>query len=61
MASGEPLTKAYVMEVFKLMDEGKWPEFLSHVHESVDWTIKGTHPLAGRYDSRKAFQVIDSA
>lgn len=51
------LTKQYVSELFHNLETGQAPDFLSRVADNVDWTIKGTHPLAGHYTSRKAFQV----
>ena len=53
----QPLTSEYVKHVFKGLEEGKGADFLHYVPERVDWTVKGTHPLAGRYASRQAFQV----
>ena len=53
----EPLTSECVKHVFKGLEEVKGADFLHYVSESVDWTIKGTHNLAGRYTSRQAFQV----
>jgi ketosteroid isomerase-like protein len=29
--------------------------FFAHVADDVDWTVMGTHPLAGRYRSRDAY------
>ncbi len=29
--------------------------FFVHVADDVDWTVMGTHPLAGRYHSKAAF------
>jgi ketosteroid isomerase-like protein len=29
--------------------------FWARVAEDVDWTVEGTHPLAGRYHSKKEF------
>lgn len=31
------------------------PAFFERVADDVDWTVEGTHPLAGRYTSKKAF------
>jgi uncharacterized protein len=31
------------------------PEFWSRVADDVDWTVKGTHPLAGRYQIKTEF------
>jgi hypothetical protein len=43
----------------KLQDPQNQPEFWAHVADDVDWTVKGTHPLAGRYTDEAAF--IDAA
>ena len=53
----QPLTSEHVKHVFKGLEEGKGADFLQYVSETVDWTVKGTHPLAGRYTNRQAFQV----
>jgi ketosteroid isomerase-like protein len=29
--------------------------FFDHVADNVDWTVEGTHPLAGRYLNKQAF------
>jgi ketosteroid isomerase-like protein len=29
--------------------------FFEHVADDVDWTVEGTHPLAGRYLGKQAF------
>jgi uncharacterized protein len=31
------------------------PQFWNRVAEDVDWTVEGTHPLAGRYHSKPEF------
>ena len=36
----------------KLQDPATQPEFWARVADNVDWTVKGTHPLAGRYHSK---------
>ena len=51
------LTKQYVTDLFHNLETGQAAEFVSHIADNVDWTIKGTHPLAGHYSSKKAFQV----
>ena len=35
----------------KLQEPGTQREFWAHVADDVDWTVEGTHPLAGRYRS----------
>ncbi|MET7856493.1 nuclear transport factor 2 family protein [Streptomyces sp. NPDC005318] len=39
----------------RLQDPTTQPEFWARVADDVDWTVEGTHPLAGRYHSKKAF------
>jgi ketosteroid isomerase-like protein len=39
----------------KLEDPGTQPEFWARVSDDVDWTVQGTHPLAGRYRSKLKF------
>jgi len=39
----------------KLADPQSQPEFWAHVAEDVDWTVEGTHPLAGRYNDKARF------
>jgi hypothetical protein len=39
----------------KLADPQGQPEFWAHVADDVDWTVEGTHPLAGRYDDKAKF------
>jgi len=43
-----------VVELFgKLKDDSD--AFFAHVADDVDWTVMGTHPLAGRYRSKRDF------
>ena len=51
----QPLSTAYVREIFKDLESGDGKGFFDHVLDSVDWTVEGTHPLAGRYDSKSEF------
>jgi ketosteroid isomerase-like protein len=39
----------------KLQSPETQPEFWDRVAEDVDWTVEGTHPLAGRYHSKQDF------
>lgn len=37
------------------MVQGDGAEFFAQVADDVDWTVMGTHPLAGRYRSKADF------
>ena len=52
-----PLTMQQVAQIFQHIEAGRVAEFLKHVDDQVDWTVQGTHPLAGHYTSKKDFQV----
>jgi len=49
------ITHEQVRAIFKPLETGDPVKFFAHVAEDVDWTVMGTHPLAGRYRSRAAF------
>ena len=49
------ITQERVREILKGLENGEGSAFFQHVAENVDWTVMGTHPLAGRYLSKKAF------
>ena len=38
-----------VREIFKGLENGDGAAFFAHVADDVDWTVMGTHPLAGHY------------
>jgi ketosteroid isomerase-like protein len=44
-----------VRDIFKGLESGDGAAFFDHVADNVDWTVEGTHPLAGHYFSKKAF------
>lgn len=44
-----------VRQIFEGLETGDGAAFFQHVAEDVDWTVMGTHPLAGHYSSKKAF------
>jgi uncharacterized protein len=44
-----------VRQIFEGLERGDGAAFFQHVAEDVDWTVMGTHPLAGHYASKKAF------
>src|SRR5580692_8259541 len=45
----------YVREIFSALEHGNGAAFFDHVADDVDWTVMGTHPLAGRYTSKEQF------
>ena len=49
------ITHESVREIFKGLENGDGDAFFQHVADNVDWTVMGTHPLAGHYLSKKAF------
>jgi ketosteroid isomerase-like protein len=49
------ITQDRVREIFRGLEAGDGDAFFSHVAEDVDWTVMGTHPLAGRYHSKAEF------
>jgi uncharacterized protein len=49
------ITPERVREIFKGLEKGDGADFFKHVADDVDWTVMGTHPLAGHYPSKKAF------
>ena len=49
------ITHESVREIFKGPENGEGSAFFQHVADNVDWTVMGTHPLAGHYLSKKAF------
>ena len=50
------LSDDYVLETFKGLENGDGAAFFERVADDVDWTVMGTHPLAGHYQSKKAFR-----
>src|SRR5271170_7563218 len=49
------ITHERVREIFEGLESGDGSAFFQHVAENVDWTVMGTHPLAGHYLSKEAF------
>ena len=49
------ITTERVREIFKGLEKGDGAAFFEHVADDVDWTVLGTHPLAGHYRSKKSF------
>jgi hypothetical protein len=50
-----PTDDAYVREPFTKLENGDGAAFFDHVDDKVDWTVEGTHPLAGHYRSKADF------
>jgi uncharacterized protein len=44
-----------VREMFKGLEKGDGAAFFEQVADDVDWSVMGTHPLAGHYHSKKDF------
>lgn len=44
-----------VREIFRELEQGDGGSFFAHVADDVDWTVMGTHPLAGNYSSKADF------
>ena len=38
------------------METGNFKDTFKHVSRDVDWTVMGTHPIAGRYTTLEDFQ-----
>ena len=51
------IDEAKVRAVFSGLEHGDGDAFFAHVAQTVDWTVMGTHPLAGRYLSKDAFRA----
>lgn len=52
-----PLTDDDVRRLFRPLEAGDGEAFFAHVAETVDWTVMGAHPLAGRYRSKAEFRA----
>jgi uncharacterized protein len=46
-----------VRRIFAHLESGSGDRFFDHVADAVDWTVEGTHPLAGRYRSKADFRA----
>jgi ketosteroid isomerase-like protein len=44
-----------VREIFQGLEHGDGDGFFAHVADDVDWTVMGTHPLAGHYRCKADF------
>jgi uncharacterized protein len=45
----------YVESLFANLENGKSDAFFEHVADNVNWTVMGTHPLAGNYHTKADF------
>ena len=45
----------YVESLFANLENGKSGAFFEHVADDVNWTVMGTHPLAGTYPTKADF------
>ena len=51
----------FVRRIFAGLEHGDGAAFFEHVADDVDWTVMGTHPLAGRYKSKAEFTAATFA
>jgi ketosteroid isomerase-like protein len=49
------LQASYVKSLFANLENGRSEAFFEHVAEDVNWTVMGTHPLAGTYHTKADF------
>jgi len=49
------ITPDRVRQIFKGLESGDGGAFFASVADYVDWTVMGTHPLAGHYRSKADF------
>lgn len=49
------ITIENVRSLFASLEKGNSEEFFQHVATNVEWTVMGTHPLAGTYHDRDLF------
>jgi ketosteroid isomerase-like protein len=49
------MTPDRIRQIFKALETGDGADFFAHVADDVDWTVMGTHPLAGQYHSKTAY------
>jgi len=49
------ISEEYVKELFDFLKTGETDKFFSNVSDDVNWTVMGTHPLAGNYHTKQDF------
>ena len=52
-----PISAEVVRKIFAHLETGSGNQFFAHVAEDVEWTVQGTHPLAGHYTSKQDFHA----
>jgi hypothetical protein len=50
------INRELVQGIFAKLASDTPNDFFDHVADGVSWDVLGTHPLAGHYDSKKAFR-----
>jgi ketosteroid isomerase-like protein len=50
------VTEAQVRALFAHLESGDGDRFFAAVADDVQWTVMGTHPLAGEYRSKERFR-----
>ena len=51
------ITREYVQNLFHFLETDDNSHFFDKVADDVNWTVMGTHPLAGTYHSKTDFIV----
>jgi ketosteroid isomerase-like protein len=46
---------SYVKNLFANLEHGNSDAYFEHVADDVNWTVMGTHPLAGNYHTKADF------
>lgn len=54
-AAGKYPDKNEITKLFNAFSQGNYTVFFSRVAPDVNWTMMGTHPLAGQYHNRTIF------
>jgi len=49
------ISQVEVRNLFHHLQVNESEKFFAHVRDDVQWTVKGTHPLAGHYQSKQSF------
>jgi hypothetical protein len=52
-----PISAEGARAIFTKLQDGDGSSFFEHVANDVDWTVMGTHPLAGRYRGKTALRA----